>query len=975
MSLGNPKLSAGNAQNWSSPAFLKRKSLPAPSVFNSLYDPFEESDEPLDEQRRKRLRFGQGIGQWRFSDRTPSPEKPDAEMVADIENSLLRGRLEGEEPQAITPERPADTPRPLSIPDVQSRRPTSEPLAIDTQTFTPDSFPSADDDEEAQIPEQPRLKPLLSAGLPLVSPLLERKARVSSYFEHDTDHGSSKESNTLALTVEESAEFIQGAGVSDMVERQHPGTLGSLLPNSLIEAPSCLADGEQPPNLALEFSESQQEGTQHAEHDTETPISHDASFSSQHSFPVEDKSLLAGETTPQEPNSTLFSDSWRLETALYKEESIRESPAVGERPTVNDVAKPELHQQVLEYSDLILADQVESGDLPEPADVPGPFHDPTEKLEVGYRSESKSYQSEGEDGEERAASDEEDEKEYIVEDDEFDSLEGEPEVEYSSESGTSDAEAQGGADRPVEVISIDSEDGDVSGVEIPQLDGSSMYAGVEIPKYRRAFSAVEGEEQENITEASRKPSEESQGELARSIATEDAGTKTRHEDSMVFNDRRLLPFTPEASGLSRAIFEDEHTQEGNIHYPLLPQITLEVQESHLLQAEYGVSQETYDSNRRDHLLTPLATQTVEPDDLNSDSVGDVETLNDSSKTLKPQYVQDILDDQVVPVPTTYTNGLIGKLRELRNSSGSFPTSSIHLQAYPDIGTWFKGSKDGEVPDTESRSTFRDEESDHEFVDPVDPANNTDGKAIREATPVQDSDQSTAQALAIAALQTSTPTGFRTPLSYFASLSTLAQYFNTTIDIFATVVSATNIDRSTKGARDYFETVYISDPSSATPDSDSAPHVTVVQIFRPYKVGLPLVQTGDVILLRNFKVQTQKHKPMLLSTESSAWAVFRPGHEVQMRGPQVEFGAEERGFAKGMIDWWNSLENEMRTSLMGSVPKTEERAKGKGKDTRGRKSIETVHELRDGTKYTDGRPGGMNDIHELRDGTVYADDES
>lgn len=142
-------------------------------------------------------------------------------------------------------------------------------------------------------------------------------------------------------------------------------------------------------------------------------------------------------------------------------------------------------------------------------------------------------------------------------------------------------------------------------------------------------------------------------------------------------------------------------------------------------------------------------------------------------------------------------------------------------------------------------------------------------------------------------------GLRTRLSYFSPLATLQDHFATVIDVLATVASTTPMQRSKSSPKDYHVTLNITDPSS-----DSS--YTTVQIFRPFKEALPVVSEGAAILLRNFKVQSQKHRFILVSTASSAWAVFEIGQSVQINGPPVEIGAEERGFAKGLVQWWASL---------------------------------------------------------------------
>lgn len=126
--------------------------------------------------------------------------------------------------------------------------------------------------------------------------------------------------------------------------------------------------------------------------------------------------------------------------------------------------------------------------------------------------------------------------------------------------------------------------------------------------------------------------------------------------------------------------------------------------------------------------------------------------------------------------------------------------------------------------------------------------------------------------------------------------------------------------------------------------------------------------------------------------------------MQIQGPPVEFGAEERGFARGLWDWWGSVGEELRrgmeesAALAGETTTDEQKviertpeadndddvggevvtptksSKPKSRK-RGRPSLGqgvVRHELRDGTSYTDSPRRGKANVHELRDGTRYSD---
>lgn len=148
-----------------------------------------------------------------------------------------------------------------------------------------------------------------------------------------------------------------------------------------------------------------------------------------------------------------------------------------------------------------------------------------------------------------------------------------------------------------------------------------------------------------------------------------------------------------------------------------------------------------------------------------------------------------------------------------------------------------------------------------------------------------------------------PSGLRTTLAYYVPLSTLLSHFNNLTSVLATIHSFNAIKQSTSGPRDYHQSLYLTDPSSV-----SCP-LTLARIFRSNEIAFPSVIQGDAILLRNFKVQSFQNRVSLLSTNSSAWAVFRQDTEVQVRGPPVEFGPEERSFARALWNWWASVRTE------------------------------------------------------------------
>lgn len=146
-------------------------------------------------------------------------------------------------------------------------------------------------------------------------------------------------------------------------------------------------------------------------------------------------------------------------------------------------------------------------------------------------------------------------------------------------------------------------------------------------------------------------------------------------------------------------------------------------------------------------------------------------------------------------------------------------------------------------------------------------------------------------------------GTITDMGYYVYLEYLGDYYDQLIDVLAVCTAdGTPAERAKSGPKDFNTTIHLAGPSAPV---DSNPTVTA-QIFRPRKHAIPVVTRGDVILLRNFKVQTQSHKPFLLSTDESAWAVFSSHtQDATVAGPPVEFGDMEVASVSQLLEWWTS----------------------------------------------------------------------
>ncbi|ORY78947.1 hypothetical protein BCR37DRAFT_381813 [Protomyces lactucae-debilis] len=98
------------------------------------------------------------------------------------------------------------------------------------------------------------------------------------------------------------------------------------------------------------------------------------------------------------------------------------------------------------------------------------------------------------------------------------------------------------------------------------------------------------------------------------------------------------------------------------------------------------------------------------------------------------------------------------------------------------------------------------------------------------------------------------------------------------------------------------------------------------IFRPFKTALPSVNPGDVLVLREFRMETIGEEPYLRSKDSSSWAVvsfpvyaysaaalkhaspeddaaLAAQAEVAVSGPPIEYSDEELVHAMRLKRWY------------------------------------------------------------------------
>ncbi|KAL9000477.1 MAG: hypothetical protein Q9188_005670 [Gyalolechia gomerana] len=220
-----------------------------------------------------------------------------------------------------------------------------------------------------------------------------------------------------------------------------------------------------------------------------------------------------------------------------------------------------------------------------------------------------------------------------------------------------------------------------------------------------------------------------------------------------------------------------------------------------------------------------------------------------------------------------------------------------------------------------------------------------------------------------------PPGLRTSHAYYAPLSTLSSHFSTTTSTLSVVFAATPILRANSGPRDFYTTAYITDPSSfpATTHSTSAKPAQsfiTTSIFRPSRSSLPdPLSAGSVLLLRSFNVTSSNRAPSLISTNSSAWAVFHPHNpDPIISGPPIEFGAEERGYVRGLWEWWDQLDAEVKADAVSAAEQKVRKAVRK--DEREREKGRRLKGM--GLRLAPGNEKGTGK-HELRGGKEWKDD--
>lgn len=691
--------------------------------------------------------------------------------------------------------------------------------------------------EAPALPEAPRLRPLASPGLPLVSPIMGRRSRASSTVGESQDH----------LTNIEVDKEDEESGIQQFSE-------------SFMEASS---QDEDSPGLDINSQGSQGLGERPPVDPTQT-LSIQQLESGAHTFPI------IGADRPDSPHQMVQEDgNISMETWAFVRQS-RETSVGYSRESQQDT----------------------------PSDSESSGHSALDS-EVNSQVEW-SMANYDRYGVEAAYSDEDDEAQTEEDQELLETVSTTEEESWDEEDRDSDLESQVRADATIALdetqqdsetartgaaVIVDLEDDSEDVLQQPQSAvKASTTMIVDLESDSQYPSQVEGS-----SPCAHAPDE---------IVSDSAAPKSP----------RFLSLRPEFESSVPKVMGDSEIHE-HIAYPKLPEYATE--QSHPSHSPLAPDTENeledhLDPHLRTQLITPNATQQTAP--ASDHAIEPVQQYHDLPTPQPTQNFATGLPPMEAASSSEHRDSLSQEPKETR----TLTTRKITDQTgdAPDgISRWFVPRRPSLVQsesaddDDSSEGTEESEESlessELGVEDPLHQVERPPGHNSSYIPPSEFSESSITHPLPHEPRPIPPPVGLRTPLSYFAPLAMIPNHFGSTIDVLAITTSTTPAQRSKTGPKDYYTTFHITDPSSES-------SITPVQIFRPFKEALPLAEKGAAILLRNFKVQSQKHKFILVSTASSAWAVFGKGQTVQVNGPAVEIGAEERGFAKGLREWWMTV---------------------------------------------------------------------
>lgn len=587
---------------------------------------------------------------------------------------------------------------------------------------------------------------------------------------------------------------------------------------------------------------------------------------------------------------------------------------------------------------------------------------------------------------------------------------------------------------PVEVILLDDSDEDDAGIVESQTDGAFMSIPPDIERLGQSADSFRSFVKEDLSLMHNEP-------FLRDTVPDSQLLPVSLELEPASEDADVVPDSTggQNSPLPLDINDFEINEQdklqitlprGNLHVEdhLDPRLKNKVLTPNDTQPRDDISQESSISLRSvpdtHDLPTPQLTQNRSSDILLPASLRPSSPAieNDSSPPVSPPKIKSSPPNKGAP-------SLVEQLRQLRDDVHVLPKQSSKSRRVSNIpasvSPWFAPKRfSGVIPDSRSQSDAGSQtESEAMTGDGIYSSYDEDEEDVEDpreeipsSIPEPRAEPSTTRRLfqrkspdrSLHSSPLAAPPGLRTTHAYYAPLSTLPSHFNSATSTLSIVVAATPILHANSGPRDFYTTAYITDPSclpgTVHGESDStnaAPSFITTSIFRPSRSSMPSpLAAGSVLLLRSLKVTSTNRAPSLISTNSSAWAVFSPHNpDPTISGPPVEFGAEERGYVRGLWEWWDQLGAEVKADTITAAE--EKVRKAVRKDAREREKGRRLkgmglrlapgnydrgtgkHELRDGKEWKDevgsptrekikgrGRKKGVR--HELRDGKEWVD---
>ena len=904
----------------------------------STYDPFAEADFP-DNDRRKKTKFGRGSSEWKYSERTPSPEKEGETATLDMPS-------------------PSDREAPDRTIDSTSMS-SAQPILCETTNDQPAREVTAEEATNGATDGQPS-SPTASTEPPEGTPEDSVPKESSPVVQYISSASSQPASPSSMVSSSEQHEIMQDVG-----DYQPDGSDAGMFSG---HASDFGLDGSA-------FSRAEQTSNATANTTEYVEEVEDGRSAEVERSPVRDmEPLMPEEVRPSDPGYTADDYPSTIKESIHEfmifngHDSEQASNLLGEHAAQKThlfppFEYPEPLESEQAWGEVVTDDPAasEKGSLRLTADKASP--EARDQTSLGKALDAKATQLErASDEEGKSEDDKESENDEETEEEDSEGEEVQDEVE-SDDEYSQDEESS---------LEEELQDG-----QIPEEDTQRDKAGLGEPlePKKSAVEIIDLESNDEDEQSAQPRSPEPVAPKPVMAESDQVDSGPLQADSAAMPQTETLPsgeqetsqnrlFSPAAAADTKEVTlqSARPDQESLFTEPTSSSHPSKAAQSPPLEELPSTVRDTYDDpSSKSQLMTPSDTQ--QSSFVSQLSFPSMQTLPGGDTLPTPRMTQGtsagIVPPELFSLPASQeplelqppaaeeetkaietkpstpqrAPNLIDKLKAMRKLSSQSSRRSSDVNA---TSAWFAPKRSSQVvPDSEAESEVESLSGNDRSI--MQDVTSTGQKPEKEKPSANAFKSSPARPATAASMVSSPgylppsqppPPGFRTNLSYFVPLATLLAHFTTTVDILAIAVSSTPVTRATSGPKDYNQTIYLTDPSSST----LQPPIRSAQIFRSYNKCFPIMETGDAVMLRDFRVQSFQRQMTLLSTQSSSWAVFRKGQGVQVRGPPIEFGAEERLFARGMWRWWDGLKEEERVALEEAVPK-EEPKKAKTKDNK------------------------------------------